>query len=859
MRCLIWLAISAATILMTGRLQAETTIQFDSASGLFRVQHQSADIVRAAFVFWHGNWQWGGLDLNSRRKNSDGAYSFNGKNEQTGMVLAGHARGATPNSLVWTIDAQEGERGLKNIYGGISFLISTQALVDGNFAPAATILPNKSGWELQLQPEQPPLKVEFDPPLEELHFEQGNNNEIRAYFFVANKRTDTKQIRVTVSLPPQARIVPTLAERVAEPSPNSWYRNLIGWDQTPVDLSFLNTPERPAGKRGFLRAEGEALAFEDGTKAKFWGTNITAYALFQTPKAAVQEQARRLSRLGFNLVRIHHHDSGWVEPNIFATPATNTLSLNPNSLEHLDWWIKCLRDEGVYIWLDLHVGREFTTQDGIEYFDEISKGKERERVPGFSYVNKDIRDKLKAFNAAYLSHINPYTSLAYKDDPAVASILITNENDLTQHFGNSLLPDANVPNHNKFFMSEARKFASDHSLDFEKTWRSWEHGPSKLFLNDLEHRFNTEMIAHLRALGVKSPIVTTNYWGNMSLAGLPSLTDGGIIDAHSYGGPDGFTTNPRYRANMASWIAAANVAGKPLSVSEWNVEPFPVFDRFNIPTYIAALARLQDWDALMQYAYAQVPLNGPHGASNWHAFNDPALLAMLPAAALLYRQGHVAEANQTYYLDFGSELIGREISPDSSRAIRTMTETSKLRVGLPAMPELPWVKPSSAPPGAIIVKDINQDVTAKNETVVCSDTKELCRDWKRGVFTVNTPRSQIASGWIGGHAVELDNMSAQIATANASVAVQSLDGAPIREAGKILISMAAQSVPFRGDELPFLSEPIEGTLRVRARQGLKLYAIAATGARKPLDFDVVDGSYSIRLNAELGTYWLMLE
>ena len=44
-------------------------------------------------------------------------------------------------------------------------------------------------------------------------------------------------------------------------------------------------------------------------------------------------------------------------------------------LEKLDWWIKCLKDEGIYVWLDLHVGRRVKAADGIDGFAEISQGR----------------------------------------------------------------------------------------------------------------------------------------------------------------------------------------------------------------------------------------------------------------------------------------------------------------------------------------------------------------------------------------------------------------------------------------------------------------------------------------------------
>ena len=45
-------------------------------------------------------------------------------------------------------------------------------------------------------------------------------------------------------------------------------------DRMPLDLSFLFADERPAGKHGFLHADGRYFVFEDGTRVRFWGTNL---------------------------------------------------------------------------------------------------------------------------------------------------------------------------------------------------------------------------------------------------------------------------------------------------------------------------------------------------------------------------------------------------------------------------------------------------------------------------------------------------------------------------------------------------------------------------------------------------------
>jgi hypothetical protein len=60
------------------------------------------------------------------------------------------------------------------------------------------------------------------------------------------------------------------------PQEATWPVDLLDWRTAPIDLSFLNASERPAGKHGFLRTAKDKLVFEDGTLVRFWGTNLTA-------------------------------------------------------------------------------------------------------------------------------------------------------------------------------------------------------------------------------------------------------------------------------------------------------------------------------------------------------------------------------------------------------------------------------------------------------------------------------------------------------------------------------------------------------------------------------------------------------
>lgn len=82
----------------------------------------------------------------------------------------------------------------------------------------------------------------------------------------------------------------------------------LAWDNMPIDLSFLYSEEKPAGKHGFLKVDGDHFAFEDGTEARFFGVNFNSGANFPTHKHS-EMVAERLAQTGINLVRFHQMDA----------------------------------------------------------------------------------------------------------------------------------------------------------------------------------------------------------------------------------------------------------------------------------------------------------------------------------------------------------------------------------------------------------------------------------------------------------------------------------------------------------------------------------------------------------------------
>jgi hypothetical protein len=158
-----------------------------------------------------------------------------------------------------------------------------------------------------------------------------------------------------------------------------------------------------------------------------------------------------------------------------------------------------------------------------------------------------------------------------------------------------------------------------------------------------------------------------------------------------------------------------------------------------------------------------------------------------------------------------------------------------------------------------VVDRANYDSVGPDKNGLCSDTGEICRDWVRGIVTVDTPKSQLVAGWLGDQTIELADTAVALTTRNASVAVQSLDDAPIAKSGKILISVSAQAIPVSPGRLPYFSEPVEGRVLIRARPGLKLAYLEPTGAKRPVNTTRQGDRYELFLNDTFASFWGILE
>ena len=210
----------------------------------------------------------------------------------------------------------------------------------------------------------------------------------------------------------------------------------LGADIEPgsaLDVSFLL--HRPAGVRGFVSTEGESFVYGDGSPARFWGVNISWQALY-TPEDEVEAVARRLAMSGANLVRLTYWDGG--PHGIFRTDLSNTTTVDPERLDRLDRFAAALKEQGVYLLLQLGMGRTYLKPDDLpETFEESYTAPDTRRSAyriGRFFV-PEIRDNDRKLFRTLLEHKNPYTGTKWKDEPAIAAMVLLNEDTLYYRYG----------------------------------------------------------------------------------------------------------------------------------------------------------------------------------------------------------------------------------------------------------------------------------------------------------------------------------------------------------------------------------------------------------------------------------------
>ena len=819
-------------------------IRFTDGGG-FQVFYDRVPVVQSRYVYWGDNWNWSDTDI-SNKSESAGAMRFNAEFTGTDISIKG-AYAATSKQLdaEWAVHSGSAKTA---IGGGLEFSLRLDPGIYGGRTPTVELLNGKvGGFELKAAGET--LRFAFTG-VDRTYFEMDSREQVRVFFYDKRVPAGERLVKLRMGLPEGTEVLPSLTASFGKSDPGDWHEDSFDFRSRPVDLSkVLTSARRKDGLLPRVRAQGMQLVREDGTPIQFFGTNIASYSLFYAARDVACRESKRLASFGFNLARIHHHDSKWVQPNVFGKDARRTTKLDPDELEKIDWWIKCLNEAGLYVWLDLHVGRVVKQADGIEGFEELKN--QNYEVRGVNYVNPTIERRMHEFAEQYLDRKNKFTGRRIADDPGVVAVLVTNENDLMGHFFGFFGKEH--PKHRRMYIKAAQPIATKLGLGAPAGVPLWEFGPAKGLLSELERSFFRRHEAVLQRIGLKALRVTTHAWGENTVGSVPSMLEGDIADVHSYGNAESLHKNPRHDANFIHWIGAFQTLGKPIAISEWNV-PFPNVDRFVAPLYVAAIASLQGWDAPMLYAWTQ---NDPGEASSpeqWAIYSDPVAAGTVPAAAVMLRDRHLKPSQKHHVVQLSKESLFADTSPRTSRTLRTLVERSLVSLRMPD-------STVPVPKGATVVTDLDKDFVPPGAEVVESDTGEIRRDWGRGLLTINTPKSQAAVGVVGGAPIKLDTVRIESLTQRAAIAFTALDNRPLNVSQDILVTALARGEPVAEFTLPFKTEPVVALLSIDHQKTLQLIPLSRRGRpRRAIEGRREPGktTQTFELPNDVATHWYRL-
>lgn len=219
---------------------------------------------------------------------------------------------------------------------------------------------------------------------------------------------------------------------IAQQNDSQWFDFCPPWDDaTPgsiIDMSKYNTA--PAGSNGWIITKGSSfIESNTGKRIRFLATNTTAWHCFPEKKDA-QAVAGRMAKFGINMVRLHHMDNRWSidgGSSIWKLDPKGALVIDEKQLDKLDYFIAQLKKNGIYVNLNLKVSKSLSAADGFpESIKDITFGYHKK----VDKYNEKMIEHQKAYARQMLKHVNPYTGLEYRNDPAMAIVEINNENGL---------------------------------------------------------------------------------------------------------------------------------------------------------------------------------------------------------------------------------------------------------------------------------------------------------------------------------------------------------------------------------------------------------------------------------------------
>ena len=555
-----------------------------------------------------------------------------------------------------------------------------------------------------------------------------------------------------------------------------------------LDFSNQGLHDAPAGKYGWVTNVNGHFAFEQTPekRQRFYGVNLGFTANF--PDHAFADQlATRLARLGYNAVRIHHIDHPFKEGVNKETP--DLVALNAERMDRLDYFVSKLYEKGIYVTTDLYTIRLVPwTAIGIQRGDFVPMNVFKNLV----LVHEPAFENWKAFAKNLLTHVNPYTKRAYKDDPGMPFISLVNEGALTMCW-----------------------WQIRNEEPMKKAWASWlakrraaEPGfaagmddPTKVdiwtavgrqFMADIERDFVTRAKAFLRdELGVKAMVSNQNCGGQDPALAFVREDLYDYVDDHFYVDHPSFVkyewSLPSFCANNnpvnSSWFPPGAIYSrmptKPFTITEWNFAG-PGMYRSVGGIMTGALGALQDWDGLWRFAYSESldgMMDGKGVPNYFDVASDPLGQAGDRASVCLFLRGDLDPLKDGLALNITKDLV----APADGKNVGPSVPWGRDAVWLTRLATT--VK--GAYPGytSYDLKDVR---AAKTAPVELAANPAITLDHEKGTFRIVTPKT--SGGFAPSGVLKAGDVSFNAGKTPTTVWASSLDGQPIKSSRRILVS-----------------------------------------------------------------------
>ncbi|MBN2711188.1 MAG: hypothetical protein JXR97_01995 [Planctomycetes bacterium] len=555
-----------------------------------------------------------------------------------------------------------------------------------------------------------------------------------------------------------------------------------------------------------LQAKGADFVDPSGNVVRFWGVN--AVSLFPSHEEA-EKIAENMASLNINLVRPHHmmrKSTDWVvTTKCYALSLYEKNSRDPNkeAWDRFDYLNAQLRKRGIYLAFSLHWSREFLPGDvEIDETDPADAKAWREGMTEFVGWNwKKKIDPMKIlptfderagllqeeFTRNLLKHVNPYTGIAYGDDPQLLTIEIVNESSAEY----CLICNNTFP---AYFKDKLQKkweaFAAGKGIEPGVMQKLNDKKALMVrcdFYRKLDEDYFLRMKKLVKDLGCKAAVTYSNLWrGENTLQMQEAHSE--YIEDHAYVDP----RMAQSAKDLVSQKSQTALLNKPYFIGELNMAEWGN-DREKMKPYrtmlqlgASAYGNLQGWSGLVWFSWN-------HGdralaADGWSDQEDR-------AAHLgdIVRDGMMLDHMRTCGMIFRRGLLKPSVQPITlvvDEPYRAEEYNGLMKSKYSYKPGWQSIHAVRKTFGAAPAEQATAEwMTQTPPSPLVSDTGEIVKDLDRKQLTVHAPQVEAFSGWLDKDApAQLQHIRIKSTDGFATVVLVAEGKEPLTEATRLIVS-----------------------------------------------------------------------